>query len=163
MLNHSSVASNIAKKLREIQKSDKYDENILLKTISKELDVGFQQATPTLTNFLINAPANTLDIPNSPGITFPKIIGLSIADYWSKTITPGPPIACPVVSVINNAITIAPIIEAKLLALTQKKQYSEPYYEEFVKIIFDAVKTIQWVVVETLPPYCGNTYTGNVT
>ena len=86
-------------------------------------------------------------------------IGAAVSQYWGMTITPtGTPMVCPVIiSVTNTANAIGPIIDAQIMTMTTPSEPPAEPYLDFVDIIFNAVKTITWTVIESLPPNCANT------
>lgn len=134
-------------------------------TLSVIMDAGFQEATPTMSNVNITAPAGSLLFPLVGGSAMALAIGTECARYWSEAIsTNGIPVAFPITSVSNDAAKIAQPIADGLMGETGASGPVVPSYLNFVKIIYDEVRTIIWTVEETNPAD-GSTvsYTVNVT
>jgi len=155
-------ASNAAKALADEYKSiidpdngSSYDENTFIDILNKTLDDEFQNGVPSMANVDISTAAGTLAIPLSPGVAQAQAIGLAVATYWSTTIAPsGTPqgicTATPsaIISVVNTAMSIAPLITAGIIALYGKEEATTPLFEDFVKAIIDPISTISWTVTE---------------
>ena len=151
---HSSFINNTPDKL----------DRIFIDTLQEKIDKGFQEAKPSAANFDISPPKDSLYFPNNHGYTVAEDIGTACAAYWVKAINPGPPESCKagqVVGVTNDAAKIATPITNGIRALFKGK-LDEPFFEEFVKIIFDAVKTILWTITETDFDKCNIVLLGNV-
>ena len=151
-LNASSTAKKIADNHSEYMHNFKDGGDILgfLKILSKSLDEGFQEASISLENVDISPPFGSLNIPDGIYEQLAINIGLSCAGYWSKAIAPGTPQSCSsITSVTNDAGKIAAPIAAGIMSLCGSSEEITPHYEKFVKIIFDQVKTISWVITES--------------
>ena len=147
---------------------DKYNENnfdTFFDEMTKILDNAFQQATPELANYAFTGAKGTLvfpkvTLPTGQTTITPASFGAGAAAYWSLAITPDTPQSCKNIdSVVNTASSIAPIITAGLMTITLSPIERNPPYEEFVKVFFDAVKTIVWTVTES-DSDCNATLTG---
>jgi len=143
-------------------------ENAFLSILETTLDNAFQEATPNLKNFLLTAPAGSLNFPltdlNGNKILTPENIGLECSRYWELTITPGEPESCNGIDNIeNDASKISSPIASKIAALNNRSMttLSTPYFKELIDIIFDNVKTIVWTINESSTS-CSSTLTGNV-
>lgn len=120
------------------------------------LDDGFQAAVPSMLNVDITTAAGSLSFPTVTNTyAYAALIGQACADYWAINValTGVPQNICTsvpsaIVGVSNTAASIASIIEAGLLALGTPNADSQPYFEAFVGVIFDAVMTITWTVNE---------------
>ena len=122
------------------------------------IDDGFQAAVPSMLNVDITTAAGTLSFPSVPdpnATTYAMDIGQACADYWAinvaKTGTPQnlcTSVPSAIVGVENTANTIASIIADGLALIATPARAQTPYFEAFVGVIFDAVKTITWTVDE---------------
>lgn len=169
MLDTSSAASAINTKYQnELRPLPFNGDTYLLGIIANVLDSGFQQATKSNPNIDISPPAGSLQFDligvSIDNYSYAYEIGNKCALYWSKTITPtGSPVSCgSISSVTNDAMKIAPIIAQGLIGLGGSKVPVEPYYYNFVNVIYSAVKTIVWTVSESDGSGCSATITTTV-
>ena len=148
--NPNAVASKLDDKMRAMERgSDIPTDRTFMDFLQQVLDDGFQKGKPSLDNVDITSASGSLFIPMSKFELQALHIGNACASYWVSAITPGIPEACDsIVSVVNDAGKIAPVITSKINALAYSLKVREPYYEDMIKIIFDAVKTILWTVTE---------------
>jgi len=164
-LNASGVASDIRKEHSSFTSNapDKLN-RVFIDILQEKIDKGFQDAKPSTGNFDISPPKGSLYFPNNRGYTIAEEIGMACASYWAIAIKPGSPEGCKsgqVVGVINDAAKIATPISMGIRALF-KGELDEPFFDKFVKIIFDAVKTILWTITETDFDKCSIVLPGNV-
>ena len=133
-----------------------------LDKMTSRIDEEFQKAIPTSTNVDITTPAGSLRFIASTDMVIE--IAYKCASYWENTIdATGTPVSCAtIVSVSNNASSIASIIRTGLLSLAAKQLVEADYYKEFCKVIFDAVRTIVWDVSEADPSGCSSSFTVTV-
>lgn len=161
-LNSSNTASILYSNWSGIPASS----TVALQKIATILDAGFQKAVPQQPNFIITGVAGTLKFNatniGSCEVITPNDIAVAVSDYWSKAILPGSPVSCDrIKSVINDAPKVIPIITAGLTALGSSATESNPPYQQFVDVIFNAVKTIIWTIEES-DSDCGTTITAGV-
>ena len=159
----TDTASLLYSKILEVYGGSDID---FITYLNTTLDNAFQQATPSLTNFDITVPSGTLNISTDNNYISPDILANEVYEYWSKAITPGTPVSCDNIdSVTNNAdIVIEPIKSGLLQLYTNSANgiASDPPFYEFVKIIFDAIRLIEWTIEES-DAECSQTHIGNVT
>jgi len=163
-LNSSATSASIASVYDNLLQStiSSFNTATFLQTLSTIIDTNFQQATPSLPNIDITTPAGTFNIAESGNML--NTIADACVAYWSNTVSPtGSPVSCSAIaSVSNTASSIHPIIISGLLGITGRTVPSEPYYNEFIDVIFNAVKTIQWTVTEADGTPCSATLTATI-
>lgn len=170
MFDALSVSSSIAFDYEKVKEEYNVDDTTyFLRKLAEHLDEGFQQATPLTANIDITTPSHTLSfvgIDNEGNYVEPasetevlNTIASECARYWSSTVEPtGIPVSCSsITSVENDASKIEAVIAIGLLALGTKTEPVSVPYLDFVNVIFNAVKTIIWTVVESGPSPCNNT------
>ena len=163
-LDTSGTASQIASKLVDYSPTADLDTpDAFLAIVNPILDASFQAATPSMGNIDITTPAGSLNITMTSPEQQAEEIGNKCAAYWENTVnTSGSPQSCGGIdSVSNDASKIASMIKDGLLGLYSGSELT-PHFYDFVRVIHDAIKTIQWTVNESDGTGCSATLTVTV-
>lgn len=137
--------------------------------LNKTIDAFSQMAQPSMTNVMIVTAAGTLNIEKKEPDEQTLEVATKYMSYWALTILPiGIPVTLPmggvITSVSNDAMSYVSSLKSDLDDLA-KNAKPDDNYKEFVKLLFDYAKKIQWTVMETytIPPAGPVVMTYNVT
>lgn len=137
--------------------------------LNKTIDAFSQMAQPSMTNVMIVTAAGTLNIEKKEPDEQTLEVATKYMTYWALTILPiGIPVTLPmggvITSVSNDAMSYVSSLKSDLDDLAKNAKPNDNY-KEFVKLLFDYAKKIQWTVMETytIPPAGPVVMTYNVT
>lgn len=137
--------------------------------LNKTIDAFSQMAQPSMTNVMIVTAAGTLNIEKKEPDEQTLEVATKYMTYWALTILPiGIPVTLPmngvITSVSNDAMSYVSSLKSDLDDLAKNAKAGDNY-KEFVKLLFDYAKKIQWTVIETytIPPAPPVVMTYNVT
>jgi hypothetical protein len=107
-------------------------------------------AIPTAPSVDIISLPELLIFTNSATCGGPDMMAAKISEYWQAQLTFGAPVYNGIISIVNDAAKIKPIIETYMCTLGTYTAASEPHYEHLFQFIENQVKTIIWTVTEVV-------------
>jgi len=123
----------------------------VINILAVKLDNMFQQAELKYKNVDITTPAGSLNFDcRKSGHELIYEIAYKICKYWSKTVElTGEPVKCDkIIRVEVDSMKHVDSLYNRLLGGVTNKEGTYPYYDKWLSLIVDEVKTFKWIVEE---------------